>query len=108
MEGLQKVLKTRDTERSIDSIRKLMEGYTTVEEHKTYQIVTGYKGNEILIPTSVIIRDKHFQPSLGTAIYMSTKRDPENWKRHTPFDELFREKARPEDMFDTSGSMAAP
>ena len=95
-----KALKERDTEDSIDTIRKLMKGYTVTEENKTYKIVTGYKGNEVLIPTAVTVREKHIQPSLGASIYMSTNRDPENWKRNRSLDELFKEKARPEDIFE--------
>lgn len=95
-----KALKERDTEDAIDAIRKLMKGYTVTEENKTYRIVTGYNGNEVLIPTTVTIREKHIQPSLGAAIYMSTNRDPENWKRNRSLDELFKEKARPEDIFE--------
>ena len=93
-------LKERDTENAIDVIRKLMNGYTVTEEHKTYLIVTGYKGNEILIPSTVTFRKKHIPPSLGAAIYMSASRDPENWKRNRSFEELFKEKARPEDPFE--------
>ena len=95
-----KSLKERDTEDAIDVIRKLMKGYTVTEEHKTYRIVTGYTGNEILIPSTVTFRKKHIPPSLGAAIYMSANRDPENWKRKRSFEELFKEKARLEDPFE--------
>ena len=88
-----KALKERDTEEAIDAIRKLMKGYTVTEENKTYLIVTGYKGNEILIPSTVTFRKKHIPPSLGAAIYMSANRDPENWKRNRSFEELFQRSA---------------
>jgi len=95
-----KALKERDTEDAIDTIRKLMKGYTITEENKTYRIVTGYRGNEVLIPTTVTIREKHIRPSLGAAIYISSNRDPENWKRNRSFEDLFKDKSRPEDPFE--------
>jgi len=95
-----KVVKERDVEGSIDVIRKLMYGYMITEERKRYKVVTGYSGNEILMPESVDITQKHFQPNLGAAIYMSTNRDPENWRRHTPFEELFKDKEKITDRFE--------
>ena len=77
-----------------------MKGYTVTEEHKTYKFETGDNGEMLLMPEKVIMREKHIPPSLGAAIYMSSNRDPENWKRNRSFEELFKDKSRPEDPFE--------
>lgn len=69
-----------DIEESTDAIRKRMQGYTIKEARKTYKVMTGYSGQDILIPEKVIIRDRYIPPNLSAAIFMVCNRDPENWK----------------------------
>ena len=69
-----------DIEDSTWAIRKCMEGYTVKEARKIFKVVTGYRGQDILIPEKVEIRDRHIPASLRAAIFMACNRDPENWK----------------------------
>lgn len=58
------------------SLMKLVSGYT-VDESKTIYVDTVEGRPKIKEQT---ITKKHYQPSLGAAIFVLTNKDPENWK----------------------------
>lgn len=58
------------------SLMKLVSGYT-VDESKTIYVDSKEGRPKIKEQT---ITKKHYQPSLGAAIFVLTNKDPENWK----------------------------
>lgn len=95
-----KTIKERGIERAIDVIDKLMNGFIIQLSRKRYKVETNSTGKEILIPESVEITDKYFPPHFGAAVFKLINRDPKNWRRDTPFEELFYDKEKLRDRFD--------
>lgn len=95
-----KIVQERDLEDSINIIRKLMNGYKDQVTKRTYKIVTGLSGQDVFLPVGMEVQEKSFQPHFGAAVFMSTNRDPQNWKRHTPIEELLKPPVQPKDQFD--------
>lgn len=72
----QEVFDEKCTVEAKKSLMKLVSGYT-VDETKTIYVDSKEGRPKIKEQT---ITKKHYQPSLGAAIFVLTNKDPENWK----------------------------
>ena len=93
-------LRERDIEQSADNIRKIARGCKIKTEVIDYEIHTDSKGKKTWRPIKGRITKKWLPPDKEANIFLLTNRDPRNWKRHAPFEDLLKDKPRPEDRFE--------